>query len=138
MKNKILVEYKWLKFKNGVGYVSIIKLAILPLDSAQKNEIIFETPDLDNHYFTAWQPAIRFGLNYALSKVSTKWKVVVLDFTGNYTSTNNAIAAFTSMLGLWNAVGYEVDQSFVEKIEDFLVTNFKSHTVPDFDKLALI
>jgi hypothetical protein len=79
---------------------------------------------------------MKHALDYALSKVKTNWRVLVLNFEGNYVYTNNAIVALTAILALWNAVGYRIDPLFIDKAGEVVVANFKSQDIPDFDLVS--
>jgi hypothetical protein len=126
--------YKWVKVQNGIGYVGVITLEVHRKNLFEPNEIIQQYVYTDYGVPERWKNAIIQGLNYALSKVDTKWKVIVTGFEGTYVDTNPTIAAFTAMLGLWSKIEFHPDLNFVKEVEDFIVKHFLENSIPDFEK----
>ena len=115
--------------------MGIITLEVHRRDLSEPNEIIQQYVYTDYVVPEAWKGAIIQGLNYALSKVDTKWKIIITGFEGTYVNTNSAIAAFTAMLAFWSKIGFQPNTNFVKEAEDFIVNHFLKNSIPDFEKL---
>ena len=140
-------DYKWVKFKNGIGYVAIVNMEVVP-NPAGKNEIIecypgkiFNSEGYVEQFppHKPWKLAARLGLEYAFSFVDTNWKVSMTKIVGSNVDTNSTIVGYTVMRAFFDRINFKLDEKKIILLEDFVLSSWKKsykELIPNFFNLT--
>jgi len=142
--------YRWTRFKNGIGCVALVNLAVEQNPYSQ-NQILEQysgqgftsqgnIEEVPEDGYDSWKIAARQGLEYAFSLIDSYWTVQINKIEGRTaTDTNPTTVGYTVLRAFFDKINFHLTDNQIEPLEEFVLSSWTKpykELIPNFFNLT--